>query len=249
VTAHRALAAAALIVIGLSTAMVATEAATWPGADSGCVESEDCYCEAFREEGFATQPANTVSNLGFALVGLIILAGIAGRRADEPLAVTYGLVAVGLGVGSALFHGTITDWGGWADLVSMYLFICFYVAVNLGERYGWGVGRTLGVFGGVSAGLAAIQVPLDQGAGKFIFGGLIGGGLVTEVAVKDRDRRWLTAGVVVFVLSFVVWNLSRTDGAWCNPESLLQGHALWHLGAAVTVALLYVYQRPALMER
>ena len=61
--------------IVLSVAMVVTEAASWPGADSGCVAQEDCYCEAFRDDGFAVQPVNTASNLGFVLVGLVVLWG------------------------------------------------------------------------------------------------------------------------------------------------------------------------------
>ncbi len=43
----------------------------------------------------------------------------------------------------------------------------------------------------------------------------------------------------VFGGGLVVWASSRTGGPWCDPESLLQGHAVWHVAAAVAVGLLY----------
>lgn len=234
----------------LAVAMVVTEAATWVGAESGCVAEADCYCEAFRADGFAAQPVNTASNLGFVLVGLAVLWTIGKRSAaDELLAVSYGVVAVGLGIGSALFHGTITDWGGWADLVSMYTFISLYIAINIGEWRQLAASTTLALFAIAAGALAVVQVPLDQGAGKYLFGGLVAVALATELRVGGRDKRWLIAAMTMFGGSFVIWNLSRTGAAWCDPNSLLQGHAAWHLGSAATVWLLFRYLEPTLVKR
>jgi hypothetical protein len=54
---------------------------------------------------------------------------------------------------------------------------------------------------------------------------------------------WFWAGLGIFAVAFAIWNVSRTGGAWCSPESLLQGHALWHLLSAVSVGCFYLYFR------
>ena len=45
------------------------------------------------------------------------------------------------------------------------------------------------------------------------------------------------APLAVLGIGFGVYLLSRTDGPLCAPESLLQGHAIWHLSVAVGVGL------------
>jgi len=40
----------------------------------------------------------------------------------------------------------------------------------------------------------------------------------------------------LLVSGAVVFALSRTGGPLCRPESLLQGHALWHLATAGALA-------------
>ncbi len=53
------------------------------------------------------------------------------------------------------------------------------------------------------------------------------------------SRRPPVLAVAVFSAGLVVWFFSRTDGGLCNPESLVQGHAVWHLAAAVAVGILF----------
>jgi hypothetical protein len=36
---------------------------------------------------------------------------------------------------------------------------------------------------------------------------------------------------------------SRTGGFLCDPDSLLQGHAVWHLLCAGTTGSIYLYHR------
>ena len=67
--------------IGLAESVVAIGALFLLGAlkwiessrPDGCVEAGTCYCERLRP-GMIKQPSNTWSNLGFVLVGLILLA-------------------------------------------------------------------------------------------------------------------------------------------------------------------------------
>ena len=251
-------------IIAFVVLMGSAGAGGWPGKPSDCIIEGDCYCETLAG-GIIEQPANTLSNIGFLLVGLSILAGIgaarSGSRREAPgnpmtrrevYPTVYGSVAVFLGLGSAAFHGTITEWGGWVDLVSMYSFILFLLGYNLSRLGEWSDRRFLSSYASATVLLAAIQWPLDNGFGKYIFGALIVVTLVTEARlagklaspiIVSRDRRWLWGGLGVYVFGSVVWALSRTDGVLCSPDTVFQGHALWHLTAAAAVGLLYAYLR------
>lgn len=235
---------------------VGSSGAEWPGGESGCIEAGECYCEAPRGEG-PSQPANTVSNLAFVAFGLAVLVRVGrerGRRTapDVPgrlslYPVLFGFVAVFLGIGSAAFHGSLTEWSGWLDLVSMFALIMFVILYDLAMLRGWSERQFAGTYLMSLTALALVQWPLDNSGGKFIFGALIVVALAIEGAVAvariERDRRWLWGSLATYGIAGVVWLSSRTEGPWCEPESLVQGHALWHILAAVSVALLYVYLR------
>jgi len=205
------------------------------------------------------QPANTFSNLGFVAVGLMVL-WHAGREAlrfggDPVYPILYGAVALWLGPGSMAFHGTLTDWGQFLDNQSMYAFISFPIAYSLRRAHGWD--RTRFLIAYLTINLAAIIAhALAPEYSRQIFGTMIGLALVAEAMARrpglrpwskqpalDGTRGYLLAAAGVFALAFVAWRLSHTGGIWCEPTSLLQGHALWHLLAAAAVALLYLHLR------
>ena len=69
----------------------------------------------------------------------------------------------------------------------------------------------------------------------------------TTIALRHRhlkaQRWWLVAAAVVFLAAFGIWLPSRTGGPWCDPDSLLQGHAAWHLLDAGSVACVFAFYR------
>jgi hypothetical protein len=85
---------------------------------------DTCYCEQVLPGKMIKQRSNTWSNLGFVLVGLIMLASLpavvagSGRDPMEErtfYAVLYGCVVIFLGPGSMFFHASMKKWGGWID--------------------------------------------------------------------------------------------------------------------------------------
>ena len=61
------------------------------------------------------------------------------------------------------------------------------------------------------------------------------------------DLRWLVAAVGALALAFAVWNTAKTDRFGCFPDSLYQGHGVWHLLCAVSAYCLfrlYVSEEP-----
>jgi hypothetical protein len=79
-------------------------------------------------------------------------------------------------------------------------------------------------------------------AGNLAFGGLLVVAAVLETVLWRRGEttRVFRHGVVALaamLVAFAVWLL--TNAGWCDPDSLLQGHAAWHLLCAVAAYWLY----------
>jgi hypothetical protein len=258
----RRLALGALVVLGFFAAMGALSIGGYPGGPDECIALGDCYCEAIGP-GIAAQPANSWSNLGFVVVGLAVLWDSGRRRpgrsrisTDDRYAVLYGSVAVFLGLGSFAFHGSIRAWGGYVDVLSMHAFLSFVLAYDVARIHdrdwrwfgGW-YGGLLAVFG-IAIGL------LPPEHGKTLFAALVAVALVVEAAVSYQALRpwapvrllprrvpWFWTGLGVFAMANLIWSISRTDGPWCEPDALIQGHALWHILSAISVACFYLYFR------
>ena len=94
------------------------------------------WCERV-SEGIFREPVNTLSNLGFMVVGLYLFWILCNDPKNSnnpfiginPISILYASVVIYLGPGSMLMHGTNTEWGGWADNLSMimYIILCMYI--------------------------------------------------------------------------------------------------------------------------
>jgi hypothetical protein len=101
---------------------------------------------------------------------------------------------------------------------------------------------SLGVAGCELLGTYDGRVPVVLHAGNVAFGALLATTVAVEVALSRRgpartDLRWGAAGVGVTLVAFAIWNVSQHG--WCDPHSLRQGHAVWHLLGAVSAYLLF----------
>ena len=54
--------------------------------------------------------------------------------------------------------------------------------------------------------------------------------------LTPRGRVAYRAALAAAAAGGACWWLGRTASPWCDPDSLLQGHAAWHLLAAVALA-------------
>ncbi len=222
----------------------------WLGADVGRGAN---FCEAARE-GWLKQPANALSNLGFVVAGLAI-----GWRARHPeqlghtlrrfpgLATGFACLVVLLGPASAAMHATQSSLGGLLDLTSMYLVASYAAAYALTRWWRrdpvffWQVFLLL-VAACELVGLWEGELPVVHVAGNAAFGLLLVVAVVVETRLWRRgparaDLRYGVAALASMLVAFTIWNLSQHG--WCDPDSLLQGHAVWHLLGAVAAYLLF----------
>jgi hypothetical protein len=221
-----AISAGALILLGWWMG-----AGGWPGGPSACITAGDCSCEAF-SDGLVVQPVNTLSSLVFGGAGLFLLL----RAGDRLLGRIYATLVVFLGIGSAAFHASMTEWGGWLDLLGIHLFVGFVVVVESGRLLGRSVGWIVRAFVVAAAIAAPMLWWMDNGLGKYTAATLVAivAGLEWRPARTDpaRDRRFLAAAVSLFVAGLAVQWLGRSGGLLCDPDSPWQVHGLWHVLAA-----------------
>lgn len=221
----------------------------WLGPDVG---RGDRFCEAARD-AVVLQPANTFSNAGFVVAGLAVAWRAGSARttiAPHPgLAAAYGVVVVLLGPGSAAMHATQSALGGHLDLLSMYLVAAFAAAYALTRVLRRGGGFFTMTFVAVVAVCELVEripghVPVVDIAANLAFGAFLLLALAGELVLWRRDAasrqaRWGFAAAGALALAFAIWNLAKDGSRFCHPDSLLQGHAAWHLLCAVAAYALY----------
>ncbi len=216
------------------------------------------FCEAARP-GLIKEPANTWSNVGFIISGLAIAWLLStGRFAEKNnsftrhkfYAVFYPCLIIFLGPGSMAMHATKTHIGGFFDMLSMYLVASFITAYAIQRFYRlpW-CGFTLIFFTALATCIWANFTHctiIFSFFGNTAFAFYISVGILFEilniyVSKRNHQNRWAYFALAALLVSFAIWNVSQTGDSLCNPDSLLQGHAIWHLGDALSTFFLFRY--------
>jgi predicted membrane channel-forming protein YqfA (hemolysin III family) len=69
---------------------------------------------------------------------------------------------------------------------------------------------------------------------------------INEIKLERTHTPYFWAGFGAYIVATIIWEPSKTGGPICDAlgsESLLQGHALWHLLGAVAMWCFYKYFR------
>lgn len=173
-------------------------------------------CEAI-SDGLIGQPVNALTSLAFVIVGIVVV------RSGESRSL-LGAALLATGVGSFLFHGPMPPGSEWAHDVSLAWLLV--VAATTGTRwFRWAGGPAFVLLGVLAAFAPPIVDPLSV---------LLAVGAIASVLLRDRGSHTVGA-VAVLAVSAAVGRLGATGWPLCAPDSVLQTHALWHLGAAGAV--------------
>lgn len=239
-------------------ALFASGAGGWRGAPDSCLVNGQCFCERDRG-GLVRQPANTASNAAYVAVGVAIAVRAGRDRRKTPRSLPRnpmtgtrfaplfyaGLVAL-LGPGSMALHASLTRWGSVLDLLSMNVVVSFLFLYAWQRWRGLTPARFVAAYLGINAVLLAIKLVHGHGSGAFAV--LAIATIAIELAIRKTrplraDSRYLGWAIGLFASGFAIWLLSQNDGLLCDPDSLLQGHAVWHILGAATAGALYLYAR------
>jgi hypothetical protein len=171
-------------------------------------------CEAILDSWWG-QPVNTATAFAFVVGALVIAKG--------KQRVTAALLVAFVGVGSIAFHGPMPKGAELAHDISIMWVLAWILLTETGNTRWW-----LPVF--ALTGLASATPAVADPSQSFMAAAVI----LSQVRRPNR-RRLLALGVLA--AGAIVGTLSRTGGPLCNPNSLLQGHGLWHLASAAALTI------------
>ncbi len=203
--------------------------------------------------GLLAQPANTLSSLAYVLAGaMLLLRALAGRPSARLAPAVYAITAIGVGIGSAAFHGPMPAWGRFAHDLSIAVVLAFVIGYDAAFARHAGVSTGLAVFGGI-AGSCAVVLALSPDAGNALDAVLVAGAVATEIGAARSPagsatidgRVWIVAAGVL-AIGVLLNALGRTDAPLCEPDSPAQLHAVWHV---LTAFVLFLYGTAALGPR
>lgn len=200
----------------------------------------DRYCERFGPDLFA-EPLNALSNLSFVAAGLWLALRMPRLLAPQPVPPAFdvlaGMIAL-IGICSGAFHVFATRWAELLDVLSIALFIHFFVVcfaqfvLDVRWRFAWLAAPAFVAFSFI------VTRPFDAGA----FNGSVGylpalAGLALMAVGLALQRR---AGAILFGCAALVFlgslSLRSMDQLWCSQWPW-GTHWAWHLLNSLTLTL------------
>ncbi len=159
----------------------------------------------------------------FGVVYVTVLAGFAGG---------YWLFGSGLGIGLDLFGVSIALW-----IISEILYRFWSRALRpLSGLIGFAVAIVFGV-----TPLVMLDDPLQYWWVVLFW-------LPAVFAARPSTSRrvytpWYWAGFLSFFVAYAIWTTGTGDSPQCNPDSLFQAHAQWHLLTALATWCFFMFLR------
>ena len=209
-----------------------------------------CFCEMPRIGSLIVQPTNSWSSYGYAFVGFLMIALSQGRgwvsAFHKNAAAWFGVTAIFVGLGSVLLHATLTLWGQFADVMGMYLVSGFMLVSALARWRNLSSRGAVWLYLGVVGGLLAVLYLVPE-VRRSLFAVVLLAAIALEMVFARACRpgvkvSFYLLGIVAKAVAFTIWNLDQ-NGVVCAPDSLFQGHAVWHLLGATSLWLTFLYYR------
>ena len=179
----------------------------------GIIGDASRWCERV-SGGLFREPVNTLSNLGFMVVGIYIFYTITTDKETSGnnyfvgltgISILYASAAIFLGPGSMLMHGTNSGWGGWADNLSMIMYILIPWLYNIFRMSNWSARRFLEIYFSIVVTYAVMRWISGWGLGinLELFSVSIGLWAISEFLFKFWSPlfRFLSGFVGFFVLA------------------------------------------------
>lgn len=230
------------------------------------------FCEANHMDEAIRQPANTWSNLAYLAVGLFALTlGVHDykneNRTDSanflvryPLfSIMYGLSCIYLFIGSFFYHASLTAVFQKLDQTGLYSVIAMILVLNLYKIFPYfnHRGTTRDSHKWAKVLVLLLNIAFFNWLWRININALVPGlllmiiitGMYYTLAVNRTGffTKYMYAAFLIMFAAGSVWVLDRERMA-CQPDSFLQGHALWHILTAVSIFFIYLYYRSGSLD-
>ena len=200
------------------------------------------WCEAERC-AWIVNPSDAWSNALYLVLGLWMWR--AARRSGRRDLARFGPASVAIGIFSFAYHASYTFALQFFDFVAMFLF-SFTVLARNAVRLRWiAPSRETRFFVLGVLGMSALVPPLFRVGFPIqaLVAILIAVGLAQEWRLRRRDGpgpqyRSYAVGLALLGAAALA-SLADVTRAACDPQSWLQGHALWHVLSALALAAFF----------
>lgn len=193
--------------------------------------------------GWLVQPINAWSSLAYAAVGMVLITSRSqAPRSDRTLRVAFGVLMVATGIGSFLYHGPQPAAAGFAHDITFLAMLWFLSLMNPASAYGVPRPHAWIALASVTAAASAVLIASPDSTN--VLTGISIVALITSDLLLRRiggiNGRWYAAALILFGASLVFNLLGRSGTATCDPDTLIQFHALWHVLSAAAFGAYYV---------
>jgi len=186
---------------------------------------------------------DNVSMVTYILIPWIFNLAVLGRWKDRTFFLTYGTVlgsyagaywvfGSDLGIGLDLFGVSIALW-----IISEFLYRFWFRLVRpLSGLVGFAVAAVFGI--------TPAEMLGDIGSYWWVVLFWVPALLVKQPARSRRTYTpWYWAGFASFLIAYAIWTTGTNDHDLCNPDSLIQAHAVWHLLTAFATWCFFKFLR------
>jgi energy-converting hydrogenase Eha subunit B len=218
------------------------------------------YCEFNNPEALFHQNINTYSNLIYFFLGVVIIlftnSGFDKNdsqnrlRSLPGLSILLGICFIYLSFGSAFFHASLTwagqrvDMNGTYSLSIVTLAIAVYSVfheIKLNET-----SKKILIFGLVALIIAFYEIHLRVSSSLLLPLFVLSIWLLTVINYfQFRKQRSLLLAIMSFVLIIAALKIRQmdVDKIGCDPNSIFQGHSLWHVMTGISSFCGYAFFR------
>lgn len=222
----------------------------WQAYPQATCTATRCFCEMPRVGSLILQPSDSWSAMGYVFVGLLMIVmsqGSGWRSAMPPVAASvFGVTAITVGLGSVMLHATLTLWGQFFDVLGMYLVGSFMLVSALARWRRIPDRAAILLYLVLCTALVSVLIVMPE-VRRWLFAVVLLTAIALELGFARRLRpgaqlRYYLLGILAKAIAFTIWNLDQ-HGLVCSPQSLVQGHAIWHLLGACALFLTFSYYR------
>lgn len=193
-----------------------------------------CTCEAY-QDGWVIQPSATITSIPFLILGLWIMGKT--RKQDLRLFI-FGITIYIIAIASLLAHGTFTSWAFYFDFFSIILCTSYLLLYFTDMKFNvWWIVKWLT--------LSFLIFPIIYYFESIrVLTCIVYFFLVFILWIKWyynylHRGYWFSLAYTSFFFSIIFFYLDESK-LWCfNPDSWIQGHSIWHLGATVALWAMY----------
>ncbi|MBL7777296.1 MAG: ceramidase domain-containing protein [Chitinophagales bacterium] len=227
---------------------------------------ETDFCEKTFMHKFVRQPINTFSNFVYFMVAVALLRrGWKDQNKRQPYnlvsanpfySIVFGLILLYTFIASTIFHSSLlifTNKLDYSAVYSMSLFPLMYfthrlwllqIAVPSNQKHSKSTTTVITVF---SVLYVVCTFFLPTHIGKiivlFILGLLVLFGVYVERKAPGHTNHRYMVVCILSILFAVMWFAFDVYKVFCDSNSFIQPHSLWHLFAGISAFYFYMYIR------